>query len=202
MNTKNILSPVLLLLLAFNAHSQETNTINVSGSIEYEVKPTYEASMVLSLVNVYYDVDSYSVEDLKSRYFEKIKGVGISTQTIKEDALGYTFLGYEKEGVLLRFETTSIKELEKFLTIQSIGVRRYETLMKYELSNDEMAEYGKKAYDDAFKKAELLAGKIGRKVGKATYVSDNNYQEYSEALYYASNSENRTYSISVSFELI
>ena len=66
----------------------------------------------------------------------------------------------------------------------------------------EMANYTKLAYEDAKAKATAMAEKIGRKVGKALYITNSNSNETVESIYYATEINNRKYNISVSFELL
>jgi hypothetical protein len=157
--------------------------------------------MVLSLNNVYYDAQTMSLSEIKSGYLDKLAKVGISSNCLTEDPLHYALLGYEKEGLILEFKTNSLEEMQKFLMVKSIGVTRSDTTLKAELTDAQMAEYAKVAFDDAKKKAQGIASKIGREIGNAIYVSDTNYQKISESMYYGNTDQERDYYISVSFEL-
>ena len=91
--------------------------------------------------------------------------------------------------------------MKKLLGVQSLGTRPQETAQEFKLSDKEMAEYGKLAFEDAKNRASQLAAQIGRSIGKATKISDNNYQDYRESIYYTGINNTKIYSISVSFEL-
>ncbi len=64
-----------------------------------------------------------------------------------------------------------------------------------------MADYSKVAFENAKNKASAIAAKIGRKIGKAIYLSDTNPKKISESMYYGNAKDSRDYNISVSFEL-
>ena len=100
------------------------------------------------------------------------------------------------------FKTKSLEEMQKFLNVKSIGVTKSDTNLSAELTDDQMADYAKSAFDNAKSKAEAIAKKIGRKIGKAIYISDSNANKIQESLYYGSPINSKDYYISVSFELL
>lgn len=177
------------------------DNISVSGNHKYTIAPEYSCKMVVSLNNVYYDSETVSQSEIKSGYLDKLAKVGISSDRIKEDPLHYALLGYEKEGTVLEFKTNSLEEMKKFLLVKAIGVSRSDTTYETELTDAQMAEYAKAAFDNAKKKAEDIAQKLGRKIGPAVYISDSNLKKISESMYYGNTSQERDYYISVSFEL-
>ncbi len=177
------------------------DNISVSGNHKYTIAPEYSCKMVVSLNNVYYDSETVSQSEIKSGYLDRLAKVGISSDRIKEDPLHYALLGYEKEGTVLEFKTNSLEEMKKFLLVKAIGVSRSDTTYETELTDAQMAEYAKAAFDNAKKKAEGIAQKLGRKIGPAVYISDSNLKKISESMYYGNTSQERDYYISVSFEL-
>lgn len=191
---------VLLTLGAFGQKLEDNITVN--GIHKYTISPEYSSKMIVSMNNVYYDAQTMSQSEIKSSYLDKLGKVGISSDRLKEDPLHYALLGYEKEGIILEFKTNSLEEMQKFLMVKSIGVTRSDTNLKSELTDAQVAEYAKLAYDNAKKKAESIAEKVGRKIGKAIYISDTNYKKISESMYYGNTAEERDYYISVSFELL
>ncbi|MDO6519151.1 hypothetical protein SAMN05421766_10553 [Zobellia uliginosa] len=201
---KKAITSLTLIFISFMTFAQNShpNSINVNGTYEYSITPEYSCRMVVSLNNVYYDSQTMSLEEVKSGYFEKLTKAGIKKEQLKESALYYELLGYEKEGTVIEFRTKSLDEMQKFLHVKSIGVTRSDTNFEVELSEDEMADYAKHAYEDAKSKAASIAEKIGRKIGKALYISDTNPSKISESLYYGHTDEKRLYAISVSFELL
>ncbi len=178
------------------------NNITVSGTHKYSISPEYSSKMIVSLNNAYYDAQTMSLSEIKSGYLDKLAKAGIDSDRLTEDNLYYALLGYEKEGTILVFKTRSLEEMQKFLKVKSIGVSRSDTTFDIELSDEKMAECAKGAFDNAKSKAEAIALKIGRKIGKALYISDTNSEKISESLYYGNTSESRDYYISVSFELL
>lgn len=191
-----------MLFMTLGAFAQTIqNNITVNGNHKYTISPEYSSKMIVSLNNVYYDAQTMSLSEVKSGYLDKLAKVGISSDRLEEDPLHYSLLGYEKEGFILEFKTNSLEEMQKFLGVKSIGVTRSDTTFKVELSDSQMAEYAKAAFDNAKKKAEGIAAKIGRKIGKAIYLSDTNYKKISESMYYGNTNQERDYYISVSFEL-
>lgn len=192
----------LFILMCLGAFAQNMqNNITVNGHHTYSISPEYSSKMILSMNNVYYDAQTMSLSEVKSTYLDKLAKAGISSDRLKEDPLHYALLGYEKEGLILEFTTSSLEEMQQFLGVKSIGVTRSDTTLKTELTDAQMATYAKAAFDDARKKAQAIADKIGRKITKAIYVNDTNSQKIAESMYYGNTSAERDYYISVSFEL-
>jgi len=181
------------------------NTISVSGVYKYSITPEYKANMVISMSNVYYDAETMNYSSIKSGYLDKLAKVGISSDRIKENELQYLLTGYDKEGTVLVFTTKSLEEMGKFLKVKSVGVTKSDTNLTVEMTDEQMAEYAKMAFENAKKKAEVLAKKIGRSLGRAVSVSDTNSNKIYDSMYYGygSNSfDSKEYHISVSFELL
>lgn len=200
---KNLITLLPILLLTMTSMAQNTqNIISVSGNHEYKVQPELTAKMMISLNNIYYDAPGMTFPEIKTSYMNNLSKAGISKAKISEDDLAYTIMGYEKEGTIIAFKTTSIEELKTFLGVKSLGVSRSETTMKFTLTDEEMANYAKIAFENAKSKAEALAKKIGRTVGKVSTISDNNSNKVSGSLYYTNEINTRDYYISVSFELL
>ena len=143
-----------------------------------------------------------TLPELKSTYLNSLAKAGITKNAIVEDDLAYALMGYEKEGTIIKLKTKSLEEIQKFLYVKALGVTKSDTSLSYILSNQDVANYTKQAYDDAKAKAEAMAEKIGRKVGNVISLSNTNSNKISESLYYASEFQNREYYIAVSFELL
>jgi uncharacterized protein YggE len=200
---KKLILSIAIVMITMSAFAQTNqNNITVNGTHKYNISPEYSSKMIVSLNNVYYDAQTMNLSEVKSGYLDKLAKVDISSNRLAEDNLYYTLLGYEKEGTILVFKTRSLEEMLKFLKVKSIGVSRSDTTFDIELSNEKMAEYAKSAFDNAKNKAEAIAHKIGRKVGKAIYINDTNTKKISESMYYGNTSKSRDYYISVSFELL
>lgn len=200
---KKIIIQTFILLFTMTAIAQ-TNvpTISVNGTHTYTITPVFNAQMILSLNNVYYDAPGMTFPELKTSYLSNLEKQGTDLKALKEDDFAYELLRYEKEGTYFEYNTKSLEELKKFLSIKAFGVTQSETGLEYTLNDDEMATYAKAAYDNAKIKAEAIAKKIDRKVGKAFYIQDNNSKKTKESLYYGTDYSKREYQISVAFELL
>jgi len=201
---KKLILSIAMVMITMGTFAQTyQNNITVNGTHKYSISAEYSSKMIVSLNNVYYDAQTMSQSEIKSGYLAKLAKAGIGSDRLTEDNLYYALLGYEKEGTILVFKTRSLEEMLKFLKVKSIGVSRSDTTFDTELSDEKMAEYAKAAFDSAKSKAEAIALKIGRKIGKAIYISDTNTKKISESMYYGNTaSESRDYYISVSFELL
>ncbi|NHF60904.1 SIMPL domain-containing protein [Flavobacteriaceae bacterium TP-CH-4] len=199
---KGILSIIFILSSMGMMAQTNQNQISVSGVHTYSITPEYSSKMIVSLANVYYDTQTMGMSEIKSGYLDKLAKVGISSDRLTEDDLYYALMGYDKEGTIIEFKTNSLEEMKKFLKVKSIGVTKSDATLKTVLTEEQMAEYAKAAYGNAKKKAEAIAKKIGRTVGKAISINDSNSTKINESLYYGSNFESREYYISVSFELL
>lgn len=199
---KSLLLLFFLCFLNILFAQESPNTINTNGTYEYDFAPTYTSSMIVSLNNVYYDAQTVSLEELKKTYLDKLRQAGLDTSKLKEDPLSYALMGYEKDGIILTYTTDSLEEMQNFLLVKSMGVSRSETSMKARLTDSQMADYAHKAYENAKQKAEAIAKKIGRSVGKVIYISDGNNEEINESLYYGNAIKKRTYYLNASFELL
>ncbi|MGJ8735966.1 SIMPL domain-containing protein [Zobellia laminariae] len=201
---KKVITSIALMVFSFMAFAQNNlqNNINVNGAYEFIIAPEYSSKMIVSLNNVYYDTQTMNLEEVKTRYMENLTKAGIKKEQLKEVPLYYALLGYEKEGTVYEFKTKSLEEMQKFLNVKAIGVTRSDTNLKAQLSDKQMAEYAKLAFDDAKVKATAIAQKIGRKIGKAIYINDTNSQKIVESMYYGNSEQKKMYYLSVSFELL
>ncbi|CAM4329279.1 SIMPL domain-containing protein [Zobellia nedashkovskayae] len=201
---KKVITSIILMVFSFMAFAQNNskNNINVNGAYEYSISPEYSSKMIVSLNNVYYDAQTMNIEEVKNRYIENLAKAGIKKDQLKEMPLYYALIGYEKEGTVYEFKTKSIEEMEKFLNVKAIGVTRSDTNLEAQLSDEQMAEYAKLAFEDAKVKATAIAQKIGRKIGEAIYINDTNPQKIAESMYYGNSEQKKMYYLSVSFELL
>jgi hypothetical protein len=131
------------------------NGILVNGVFEYPIKPTYYLKMIVSLANMDYEILQRSFEEVKNEYMGKLVDnglMGVGTGSITEDDLAYGMLGYEKEGTVIQYETTSLEMVQKFLSVRSVGVVKSDAILWVTLSDEEMADYAKRAYENAKEK--------------------------------------------------
>lgn len=202
---KKVLLSLAFTLMTLGVFAQSNqNTISVGGVHKYSISPEYKANMVISMSNVYYDVETMSYSAVKSAYLDKLAKVGISSDRITENELHYLLSGYDKEGTILVFTTKSLDEMNKFLRVKSVGVTKSDTNLIVEMTDAQMAEYAKMAFENAKQKAEALAKKIGRSVGNIVSISDTNSNKIYDSMYYGygNSFDSKDYHISVSFELL
>lgn len=179
--------------------------ILVNGIYEYPIRPTYYLKMIVSLQNVQYDSLPTTFEELKQEYMGKLVDEGIvgsGNGNITEDPLTYGMMGYEKEGTVIQYMTTSLDMVQKFLGIQSDGVMKSDTVFWVELSDAEMTKYSKEAFNNAKKKAERIAENVGKKVGELIFIEDLQVNKYMEGFYYTDILETREYRVTAGFEMI
>ena len=194
---------IALLITSMTAIAQSyTNNITVNGVYKYNIAPEYTAKMILSMSNVYYDAQTVTMSEVKSAYLDKLAKIGISSDRLIENDLNYAMMGYDKDGTVIEFKTKSLDEMKQFLMVKSMGVTKSDTMLDIELTETQMADYAKGAFDNARKKAEAIAVKIGKKIGEVVYLNDTNYKKISESMYYGSPTNTKDYYISVSFELL
>lgn len=198
---KVVLSIVITLATMSTFAQNNKNNITVNGVYNYDITPEYSSKMIVSLTNVYYDVQAVTMAEVKSGYLAKLAKIGINSDRLEEDKLHYALMGYEKEGTIFVFKTKSLEEMQKFLSVKALGVSRSDTTLETQLTQEEISDYSKAAFDNAKSKAMAIASKLGRKIGKAIYISDTNPSKISESMYYGNTKEKRDYYISVSFEL-
>ncbi len=180
------------------------NGILVNGVYEYSIRPTYYLKMIVSLVNADYDSLPRSFEELKDEYMGKLvdEGVmGLGNGSITEDDLAYGMMGYEKEGTVIQYKTTSLEMVQKFLSVRSDGVVKSEATFWVELSAVEMADYSKKAFENAKDKAEGIATNLGKKIGDVVLIEDLQMQKFMEGFYYTDMLDTREYRVTVGFEM-
>lgn len=181
------------------------NGIVVNGVFEYAIKPEYCIKMVLSLQNINFDRPAVTYSDIREEYMEKLVDEGIAGQPdvhLKEDPLAYSLMGYEMEGNIIEYKTESLQMAQKFLSIKSDGVFKSDSIMWIELTDEEMAEYAKKAFENAKQKAMAIAKNVGKGLGDVTFIEDTNPKKYMDGLYQTDNLQIREYCIKAAFELV
>lgn len=185
------------------------NTINseivVNGVYEYSIRPKYCIKMVLSLQNINFERPTATYSDIKEEYMEKLVDEGIAGQPnvhLEEDPLAYSLMGYEMEGNIIEYKTDSLQEAQKFLSIKSDGVFKSDSTLSIFLTDEEMAEYAKKAFENARQKAMIIAKNVGKDLGDILYIEDTNPKKYIDGLYQTDNLHKREYYIKAAFRLL
>ena len=190
----------LFIMLSANAQ-QDKMYISVVGTCEYKPKITFKVSNLLSLNNIYQDTRR-TFEDYKKEYLDLLAQEGIGKDEITENELAYALLNYPKEGTVIDFSSTSVEKTQKFLETNTSAVSKYESTYIVEMTEEDMNDFFKEAYNNAKQKAEQKAKKIGRKIGQAIAIVDHNNSEYYASLYSTKDLQKVEYRITVSFELL
>jgi hypothetical protein len=169
----------LLALLPLITMSQEKNTtIKVSArAIHMDTSPTYKATVSLSPAYYSYGADGMDLEQLKSHYKKALESKGIGWGEIKETPyeFGFETMGYDKEGAVYEYTTTSTEKMRTFLGIKSLGLQRLNALAILEIDPEEAKALYKTALEDANKKASLIASSLGKELGDFLIVEDSQY---------------------------
>jgi hypothetical protein len=148
---------------------------------------------------VYYsDPQCRSLEEFKEKYFKTLREDGFDPKAFTEQKMEFLTLGYQKEGTVLKFETTSKEMAEKLMRIKMNGVTlQYQ--FKAVLTAEKRNELRKKALADARANAAQLCKISGGNLGDITSISESAPRPEVWSSYYDSYEE--LLSLSVSFQL-
>lgn len=196
---KKIIS-IIVLFVGILANAQEQRTVTSSGSavINRETK-AYRVKVTLNMDQVYYsDPQVKSLEEFKEKYFKTLREEGLDPSVFEELKMEFLSLGYQKEGTVLNFETTSQELAEKILGVKMNGITmQYQ--FKSVLNPEKMSALRKTALLDARKNAEVLCKISGGTLGEILSISESTPRPEVWSSYYDSYEE--LLSLSVSFEL-
>jgi len=196
---KKVIS-ILLLCIGIMTNAQEKRTVTASGSALIKRETTdYRIKATLNMDQVYYsDPQCKSLEEFKEKYFTTLRENGFDPKAFQESKMEFLTLGYQKEGTILKFETTS-KEMAETL----MGVRMNGITLQYQfksvLTPDKRNELRKKALEDAKVNAEQLCKISGGTLGAITSISESAPRPELWNSYYDSYEELLT--LNVSFQL-
>lgn len=179
---KVILVFTLVLLSAFNAKAQQAkpmaNSVTVVEQVTVERKSVlYKATITLSEDNLYYSVGSYKdLAGLKEHYFKNLKENGIDPANFIEDKLEYISYGYQKDGTVFKFETSSKDEIQKLSQIKIAGVSvTYKH--KLMLKPGQRISLKKKVLAKAKENALDVCKAADKKLGEIITITDSNLPE-------------------------
>jgi len=118
----------VLLLIGANTFAQENkdnrNTISVSSNVKFkkEVK-AYRVKLIMGLDQMGYgNNECKTLDELKKKYFDKLKEKGIDANKLKESKVEYLSMYYQREGTVYYYEATTIEEVTKILGVRVNGV--------------------------------------------------------------------------------
>ncbi|WP_437397881.1 SIMPL domain-containing protein [Flagellimonas lutimaris] len=196
---------LLWALLPFLGLSQENTTIKVSGrAVHADSSPTYKVTMSLSPAYSSYGSDGMDLEQLKSHYKKALESKGIGWEEIKETPyeFGFETMGYDKEGSVYEFTTTSIEKMRTFLRIKSLGLQRLNTVAVLEIDAKELKKLYEVALKDAKAKAIAIASALDKKIVRILTIEDNQYvgQQVETSIFYDRPVGEYIYSIQVVYE--
>ena len=191
---------ILILLIGITTNAQEKRTVTASGSASIKRETTdYRVKATLNMEQVYYsDPQCKSLEEFKEKYFEALKENGFDPKAFKESKMEFLTQGYQKEGTILKFETTSKEMVEKLMRVKMNGVSlQYQ--FKSVLSPEQRNKLRQEALTDAKANATQLCEISGSSLGEITSISESTPRSEVWNSYYDSYEELLT--LSVSFEL-
>lgn len=166
--------------------------------------PTYKATMSLSPAYSSYGSDGMDLEQLKSHYKKALESKGIGWEEIKETPyeFGFETMGYDKEGSVYEFTTTSIEKMRTFLRIKSLGLQRLNIVAVLEIDAKELKKLYEVALKDAKAKAIAIASALDKKIVRILTIEDNQYvdQQVETSIFYDRRVGEYIYSIQVVYE--
>ncbi len=154
----------MLCILGLSAQNSEKlpKTITVSGHVEVprEIK-AFRIKATLSMDQVYYSEPTItSLQQLKSKYFKALQEAGFDSSKFSENTQEFLALGYQKEGTILEYETTSKEELELLSKVKMTGIT-----LGYQFKSVLNPGLRKELLDKVFANAQDNASQICRAVG-------------------------------------
>ncbi len=195
---------ILILIIPMLVFGQEPTTITVTGrSLHYDKTPIFKGDVTLGATFSSYPETAISFEQMRSKYNEALKANGLELKDMTEDALGYALLRYNREGMIYRYETTSIKEFQAFMTATSFGVNNLNYGYEFIIDAQEAALLISKALQNASAQAQLIAAKMGKKIKGVVAIEDRNVIDkvIKKSMYYDHKIGEYFYEITVVFAL-
>jgi len=160
--------------------------------------------MSLSTAFSSYAADGMDLDQLKSHYKKALENNGIAWAEIKETPYGFGFetMGYDKEGVVYEYTTTSTDKMRTFLSIKSLGVQRLNAIAILEIDQEESKKLYETALKNAQTKAASIAATLGKELGDILTIEDNQYidQQVETSIFYDRPVGEYIYSLQVVFE--
>ena len=203
--TKLFLTCIALISIGLSNAQVMENTIEVRGTTTYERQiDSYIADITVSrdLVYDYYN-DKPSLDEIKKALFDKMAAVGLDKNKFVEDKVAYSKLGYQGEGTVYKFETSSEDEFSKIqelYTVRGVNYNKMNVTYKDEENNESLL---REAFDNAKKKAQLLASLMNKNLGDAIHINDYNLDSvapYPDSYYYDTQKKS-SYTIAVIFSV-
>ncbi|NJB71573.1 hypothetical protein GGR42_002035 [Saonia flava] len=203
---KILLTKILFILFPLSLLAQQ-QTIKVSARATHiDSSPIFKTTVSLSTSFSSYAGETMNLKQLKEHYKAALVIKNIPWETVKETPNGFGFetMGYDKEGVVLEYTSSSVKEMKRFLTTKSLGLQKLNTIAIIEIDPEEAKELYKKALENAHMKAQAIAFAMDRELGKILQVEDNLFtgQKIETSIYYDRPAGEYILSIQIVFEVI
>lgn len=170
---------ILALFCSFGVTGQPTvtnmNTLSVTGSALVErTTKLYRAKISLNMEQLYYaDPTCKSLDDLKEKYFKELKIQGLDASKLIEKKMAFLAYGYQRDGTVLIFETTSAEKIEKLAKVKMTGITvQYE--MKTEIKPEQRRVLLRKALENAEENAERICEITAKKLGEVLTITESN----------------------------
>ncbi|MBQ4913670.1 SIMPL domain-containing protein [Maribacter sp. MMG018] len=160
---------------AVNAQNKDLQkTISVTGMACVKRNVTaHKVKATLNMDQLYYsDPQIKSLKEFKEKYFEALKKTGFDPEKFVEKDMEFLTAGYQKEGTVLEFETTSEDTVKKLLAVKMNGVT-LQYSFKTSIDQKTMDSLLKTALADATAKAQKLCDLTGQSLGEVISVTEN-----------------------------
>jgi len=145
----------------------------------------------------YADSRIENLTQLKKQYFGLLAEKGVDTATFIEKEIEYFSLGYQREGTILYYETTSEDIAMKLAKTNFQGVT-----IQFQVKQNVSPENNQKALEialaDAKKNAQLLCSKIGNHLGEIMTIRSSQHNNNTWISYYSDYDEQFTVNITYS----
>nr|WP_298996787.1 hypothetical protein [uncultured Allomuricauda sp.] len=187
---------IFSMLCVFSIAAQDdeglSKTITVNGHVEVprEIKG-YRIKATLSMDQVYYSEPTItSLEQLKNKYFKALQEAGFDSSKFSENTQEFLALGYQKEGTILEYETTSKEELRLLSKVKMTGITlayQFKSVLNPSLREGLLDTVLENAKDNAYRICKAVGTKpgdivkiIGDHPKAETWVTylGNSYPEY------------------------
>ncbi|MGB5555994.1 MAG: SIMPL domain-containing protein [Flavobacteriaceae bacterium] len=195
---------ILFAMVPMLSNAQEAATIKTIGRALFkDPAPKFMGATLISASFANHQGEPTDLPNLMSKYDEALKRNGLSLAQLEENKLRYDLLGYKEQGTMYIYETTSIGNLQKFLVSHSYGAQRSDFGYTIVFDTPKAAELAREAIDNARRKADAIAKKMGSLLGPIVSVEDNNSPDIpiDRALYNDNKVGEYEYDVTVVFAL-
>ncbi|MBS9462640.1 SIMPL domain-containing protein [Flagellimonas sp. 389] len=169
---------IVMVLITLVVRSQNStdqrNTVSVSGrALVDNASKSYKAKVVLNMDQVRYsNPDCKTLEELKEKFFEKLKANGFELTSFRENKMEFIAYGYQSDGTVFDFETS---DFEKVMALTKVRMTGVTTTFQYKSTVSEAMHKSliKTAVEDAKKNATLVCNVINKKLGGIVSISES-----------------------------